>query len=155
MSEMPAIVLEKASNNGPVLLGMAECDVHIVANKLSEYELRFVRCKVINRERPQADRGIRLYMSKNPDADASIIGSLNGYEDLNRLQEARRHLIRYPVIGGSNLEITREEEVRTRQTVPSMGEGHVFDQVSELFSTLAGLTRRRSFAVSPGWSIAS
>ncbi|MCP3420134.1 hypothetical protein NLM16_39180 [Bradyrhizobium brasilense] len=75
-----------------LLLGIAECDVHIVATKLSEYERHsFAVSSLTERIHKPIEE-----FAENPDADASIIESLdeNAYEDLNKLQSARTHLIR-------------------------------------------------------------
>lgn len=147
MSALLPSAQEKTSDNGLVILGVAESDAHVVANKLIEYELRLVGYQVINLGAcTPIDEFVDAFRA-NPDADAIVIGSVNGhaYEDLKELQDARRDfLITCPVIVGGNLGVTREQAARTRQALLSLGVDHVLDDASELIPTLRNLPKRNS-----------
>lgn len=150
MSALLAASPEQQSNNSLIILGVAESDAHVVANKLIEYELRLSGYKVINVGAcTPIDEFVDAFRA-NPEADAIVIGSLNGhaYEDLKRLEEAKRDLlITCPVIVGGNLGVTREQAVRTKQKLLSLGVDHVLDDASEIPSVLRNLPKRNSFPV--------
>lgn len=152
MSALLSSAHEKTSNNGLVILGVAESDAHVVANKLIEYELRLVGYQVINLGAcTPVDEFVDAFRA-NPDAHAIVIGSLNGhaYDDLKELQDARRDLlITCPVIVGGNLGVTREQAGRARQALLSLGVDHVLDDSSELLPILRDLPRRNTVLVAP------
>lgn len=152
MSTLLAAAPERTLNDRLIILGVAESDAHVVANKLIEYELRLAGYNVINVGAcTPIDEFVDAFLA-NPDADAIVIGSLNGhaYEDLKGLQKARRDLlITCPVIVGGNLGVTREQAARTRQALLSLGVDRVLDDASDLLSVLRNLPRRNSFPVAP------
>lgn len=158
MSALLASIPGQPSNNGIIILGVAESDAHVVANKLIEYEMRLVGYNVINLGAcTPIDEFVDAFRA-NPGADAIVIGSLNGhaYEDLKGLQEARKDLlITCPVIVGGNLGVTREQAARTRQALLSLGVNHVLGDASELLAVLRNLPKRNSFMVAAGSKVAS
>ncbi|MFB6421492.1 cobalamin-dependent protein [Bradyrhizobium tunisiense] len=158
MSTFPVSAHEQTSNNRLIILGVAESDAHVVANKLIEYELRLVGYNVLNLGAcTPIDEFIGAFKA-NPNANAIIIGSLNGhaYEDLKELEEAKRDLlITCPVIVGGNLGVTRDQATRTRQILLSLGVDYVLDDASELLSVLSNLPNRNSSLVTPERRIVS
>ncbi|MDW9452113.1 methylaspartate mutase [Sinorhizobium meliloti] len=131
-----------------MILGVAASDCHVVANKLIEYELRASGFNVINLGAcTSVDEFVNAFQS-HPDADAMVIGSLNGhaYEDLKALRDAKDNLlISCPVIVGGNLGVTRDQAAKTREKLLALGVDYVLEDVAELLLLLDQLPRRNSF----------
>ncbi|MQX94648.1 methylaspartate mutase [Sinorhizobium meliloti] len=131
-----------------MILGVAASDCHVVANKLIEYELRASGFNVINLGAcTSVDDFVNAFQS-HPDADAMVIGSLNGhaYEDLKALRDAKDNLlISCPIIVGGNLGVTRDQAAKTREKLLALGVDYVLEDAAELISLLNQLPRRNSF----------
>jgi methylaspartate mutase sigma subunit len=149
MSAMQADVAEHSFRTRFIILGVAESDAHVVANKLIEYELTHNGFKVINLGACTSVDEFVDSFQMHPYADAVVIGSLNGhaYEDLKSIEKAKGDLlISCPIIVGGNLGVTREQAARTRDALLSLGVDYVLDNVTELTALLHSLPRRNSFA---------
>ncbi|WP_153529660.1 cobalamin-dependent protein [Sinorhizobium meliloti] len=139
---------EQFSGGRVIILGVAASDCHVVANKLIEYELRASGFNVINLGAcTSVDDFVNAFQS-HPDADAMVIGSLNGhaYEDLKALRDAKDNLlISCPIIVGGNLGVTRDQAAKTREKLLALGVDYVLEDAAELISLLNQLPRRNSF----------
>lgn len=152
MSAKPAPTTEQSSEKRVIILGVAESDAHVVANKLIEYELRLSGFHVINLGAcTPVDEFVDAFRS-HPYADAIVIGSLNGhaYEDLKPIRDAKNDLlISCPIVVGGNLGVTRDQAAKTREELLSLGVDYVLDDASELPLLLHKLPRRNSFIATP------
>jgi methylaspartate mutase sigma subunit len=152
MSAMQADVAEQSFPNRTIILGVAESDAHVVANKLIEYELSFNGFKVLNLGACTSVGEFVDAFQLHPYADAVVIGSLNGhaYEDLKSIEAAKGDLlISCPIVVGGNLGVTREQAARTRDALLSLGVDYVLDDAAELTALLHSLPRRNSFTAMP------
>jgi methylaspartate mutase sigma subunit len=149
---MQADVAGQSSRSRLIILGVAESDAHVVANKLIEYELTLNGFKVLNLGACTSVAEFVDMFQTHPYADAVVIGSLNGhaYEDLKSIESAKGDLlIACPIIVGGNLGVTREQAARTRDALLALGVDYVLDDVTELTALLHRLPRRNTFAATP------
>jgi methylaspartate mutase sigma subunit len=130
-----------------VILGVAASDSHAVANHLIAYLLRARGFAVINLGSCTPISEFGKAFQRNPDAEAVIIGSLNGhaFEDLCDLKDARATgLIMCPVIVGGNLSVgSRKDEADIRRLY-GLGVDHVLENPRDLPSLLDWLHLHRS-----------
>ncbi|MFB9984925.1 cobalamin-dependent protein [Mesorhizobium kowhaii] len=140
--------IEQPSGSRIIILGVAESDAHVVANKLIEYELSVSGFDVINLGAcTPVDEFVSAFQS-HPYADAIVIGSLNGhaYEDLKSIKDAKNNLlIACPIIVGGNLGITRDQAAKTKEQLLSLGVDYVLDDAAALPLLLHRLPRRNAF----------
>lgn len=152
MSAMQADIAGQSLGGRFIILGVAESDAHVVANKLIEYELSLDGFTVLNLGAcTSVDEFVDMFQS-HPYADAVVIGSLNGhaYEDLKSIETAKGDLlISCPIIVGGNLGVTREQAARTREALLALGVDYVLDDVKQLTALLHSLPRRNSFIAKP------
>lgn len=84
----------------------------------------------------------------HPDADAMVIGSLNGhaYQDLKALRDAKNNLlISCSIKIGGNLGVTRDQAAKTREKLLALGVDYVLEDVAESLLLLHQLPRRNYF----------
>ncbi|WEX79732.1 cobalamin-dependent protein (plasmid) [Sinorhizobium numidicum] len=152
MSAKPRPATEQFSGDRVIILGVAESDCHVVANKLIEYELRLSGFNVINLGAcTPVDEFVAAFQS-HPYADALVIGSLNGhaYEDLKAIRDAKSNLlISCPIIVGGNLGVTRAQAAKTREELLALGVEYVLEDAAALPLLLHQLPRRNVFTTSP------
>lgn len=122
-----------------VILGVAESDAHAVANQLIAHLLRASGFTVVNLGvcTPLAD--FAAACSRHPEAEAVIIGSLNGHamQDLEGLPDFRRSgAISCPVIVGGNLSVGSHKGADLGDRLRRRGVDHIADDISELLPLL-------------------
>jgi methylaspartate mutase sigma subunit len=122
-----------------VIIGVAESDAHAVANQLIAHQLRASGFTVVNLGvcSPLAD--FAAACARHPEAEAVLIGSLNGHavQDLEGLAALRLSgAIPCPVIVGGNLSVGSLKGPGVRRRVLDQGADHVVDDVSELLPLL-------------------
>ncbi|MER8801157.1 cobalamin-dependent protein [Mesorhizobium sp. M0998] len=152
MSANPRPAVEQSSGGRFIILGVAESDAHVVANKLIEYELSLAGFSVINLGACTPVNEFVAAFQSHPYADAIVIGSLNGhaYEDLKSIRDAKRDLlISCPVIVGGNLGVTREQAAETKEELLSLGVDYVLQDAAELPLLLHQLPRRNTVIATP------
>ncbi|MER9071155.1 cobalamin-dependent protein [Mesorhizobium sp. M0902] len=135
ISGKPRLAAEQSSGGRVIILGVAESDAHVVANKLIEYELSISGFNVINLGACTPVEEFVDAFQAHPYADAIVIGSLNGhaYEDLRSIRDAKKDLlISCPIIVGGNLGVTREQAAKTKEELLSLGVDYVLDDAAEL-----------------------
>ncbi|MFJ2773187.1 cobalamin-dependent protein [Streptomyces sp. NPDC087300] len=119
-----------------VILGVAESDAHAVANRLIEMQLRRHGIDVVNLGVCTPLREFADAYAAHPDAEAVIIGSLNGHvhEDLRGLPELRAagH-IGCPVVVGGNLSVgSHKSEDDDERRLRAIGVDHVLSDATQL-----------------------
>ncbi|MER9191553.1 cobalamin-dependent protein [Mesorhizobium australicum] len=145
MSAKPRPATEQFSEGRVVILGVAESDCHVVANKLIEYELSRSGFDVINLGACTSVDEFVAAFQLHPYTDALVIGSLNGhaYEDLKAIKDAKRDLlISCPIIVGGNLGVTRDQAAKTKAALLAIGVDYVLDDSAALPQLLHKLPRR-------------
>ncbi|MES0007848.1 cobalamin-dependent protein [Mesorhizobium sp. M0062] len=143
---------EPSSENRVIILGVAESDAHVVANKLIEFELSLAGFTVINLGACTPIAEFVGAFQAHPYADAIVIGSLNGhaYEDLKSIGDAKKDLlISCPIIVGGNLGVTRDQAARTKDELLSIGVDYVLDDAAQLPFLLHQLPRRNIIIATP------
>ncbi|VIO71686.1 hypothetical protein [Bradyrhizobium ivorense] len=73
MSTLLASAPEQTSNDGLIIIGVAESDAHVVANKLIDYELLLVGYNVINLGLARRSTNSSMHFRANPKANAVIM----------------------------------------------------------------------------------
>ncbi|HEY1618702.1 MAG TPA: cobalamin-dependent protein [Streptosporangiaceae bacterium] len=118
-----------------VIIGVAESDAHAVANQLIAMQLRRSGFVVVNLGVCTPLVEFAEALRTNPDAEAIIIGSLNGHalEDLACLPELRAAgAITCPVILGGNLSVGSVKDAATAGRLRRLGVDHVLGDLDEL-----------------------
>ncbi|MCX4832481.1 cobalamin-dependent protein [Streptomyces sp. NBC_01016] len=122
-----------------VILGVAASDSHAVANQLIAHTLRARGFQVINLGTCTTVDEFAAAHREHPDAEAVLIGSLNGhaYEDLLDLPEARaRGLLGCPVLVGGNLSVGSRKQSADIERLYAIGVHRVLNDASELPAVL-------------------
>jgi methylaspartate mutase sigma subunit len=107
-----------------VILGVAASDSHVVANHLIAHALRARGFHVVNLGTCTAVAEFAEAHAEHPQAEAVIIGSLNGhaYEDLQELPSARAEgLLDCPVILGGNLSVGSRKDSSDTERLRLLG----------------------------------
>lgn len=124
-----------------VILGMAASDAHVVANQLIAHSLRSQGFHVVNLGACTSIAEFATAYDEHPDAEAVIIGSLNGhaYEDLQDLPAARADgLLGCPVILGGNLSVGSNKEAADDERFHALGVEMILSDPELLPATLDG-----------------
>ncbi|MDH6135445.1 methylaspartate mutase sigma subunit [Kitasatospora sp. MAA4] len=147
-TSLPSAVFGPADRTGrTVILGVAASDSHAVANHLIAHALRAQGLTVVNLGTCTPVSEFADACERHPDAEAVIVGSLNGHihEDLHDLAEAKQEgRIPCPVIVGGNLSVgsTKDESAITR--LFELGVDHVLRRPADLAPLLDSLLPARS-----------
>lgn len=147
ISATQGFATEPSPGDRVIILGVAESDAHVVANKLIEYELSLSGFRVINLGACTPVQEFVDAFQSNPYADAMVIGSLNGhaYEDLKSIRDAKEHLlIGCPIIVGGNLGVTRDQAAKVKEELLLLGVDYVLDDAAALPLLLHQLPRRNT-----------
>lgn len=118
-----------------VILGVAASDAHVVANKLIEGFLSERGFDVVNLGVNTSIAEFCDAYAAHPDAEAVIIGSLNGhaYEDLRGLAEARSGgRLGCPVILGGNLSVGSRKARSSLERLYHAGVDYILGQPEEI-----------------------
>jgi methylaspartate mutase sigma subunit len=118
-----------------VILGVARSDAHAVANHLIAMRLRMAGFEVINLGVCTPLEDFAEALARCPDAEAVIIGSLNGhaYEDLSDLPALRAiGRLHCPVIVGGNLSVGSHKAGDERDRLLKLGIDYVLDDADQI-----------------------
>ncbi|GAA0448553.1 cobalamin-dependent protein [Streptomyces stramineus] len=132
-----------------VILGVAASDSHAVANHLIAHALRGLGFEVENLGTCTPVEEFALACEQHPEAEAVIIGSLNGHihEDLRDLPAAREAgRIPCPVIVGGNLSVGSKKDPRDLQRLRDLGVDRILEDPSQLLAALDALRADRAAA---------
>lgn len=124
-----------ATGQRTVILGVARSDAHAVANRLIAMRLRGVGFNVINLGVCTSLGEFSEALDAHPDAEAVIIGSLNGhaYEDLQDLPSLRAAgKLQRPVVLGGNLSVGSEKTEEQTERLRALGVDHILDDPDQL-----------------------
>ncbi|MGI5484889.1 cobalamin-dependent protein [Streptomyces lavendofoliae] len=118
-----------------VILGVAASDSHAVANHLIAFTLRDEGYLVINLGTCTPIEEFVAACEEHPDAEALVIGSLNGHawddlRGLSRAKEAGR--IRCPVVLGGNLSVGSHKGAGADERLYSIGVDHILADPAQL-----------------------
>lgn len=141
-----------------VVLGVAASDSHAVANHLIAYGLRNLGFDVVNLGTCTPVAEFADSCRQNPDAEALIIGSLNGhaYEDLRGLAAAKEAGdIHCPVIVGGNLSVGSRKDPAALDRLYRLGVDRILTDPAELPAVLDELRLLRPAAVGEPVLVAS
>ncbi len=123
-----------------VILGVAESDAHAVANQLIAHQLREDGFLVVNLGVCTALTEFADAVRRYPEAEAVIIGSLNGHAraDLSGLPALRAAgQLRCPVIVGGNLSVGSEKSAHTEVAlIDDLGIDHIVHDPNDLVALL-------------------
>ncbi|GES28775.1 cobalamin-dependent protein [Streptomyces angustmyceticus] len=129
-----------------VILGVAASDSHAVANHLIAYSLRGAGFDVVNLGTCTPVEEFAATCHEHADAEAVIIGSLNGHihEDLRGLAEAKESgQIACPVIVGGNLSVGSHKDASAHERLYALGVDHILIDPAELPALLNKLRAAR------------
>jgi methylaspartate mutase sigma subunit len=132
-----------------VILAVAASDAHVVANVLIAAELRRHGFYVVNLGPCTPISTICDAAERHPQAEAVLIGSLNGHahEDLRELPRARREReFDLPVILGGNLSVGAEKGESDLSRLYELGVTRILTDFSPLFGVLDELAAPRAVA---------
>lgn len=130
-----------------VILGVAESDAHAVANQLIAMQLREHGFTVVNLGVCTPLREFADALAEHPDAEAVLIGSLNGHAhaDLRELPALRaRGLLNRPVILGGNVSVGSRKHDVDRTRLLALGVDHILDDAGEVVFLLDMLHASRA-----------
>ncbi|MBN0046131.1 cobalamin-dependent protein [Streptomyces actuosus] len=122
-----------------VILGVAASDSHVVANHLIAHALRARGFHVVNLGACTSVAEFADAHAEHPDAEAVIIGSLNGHahEDLHDLPAARAAgRLGCPVIVGGNLSVGSYKHTSDHERLYALGVDVVLTDLDALPPTL-------------------
>ncbi len=126
-----------------VILGVAASDSHAVANHLIAIALRAEGFTVVNLGTCTPVAEFADAVQRHPQAEAVIIGSLNGqiHADLHDLAEAKREgLIHCPVVVGGNLSVGSSKHESSTTRLYELGVDHVLAAPAQLVPLLDRLS---------------
>ncbi|MEU7643555.1 cobalamin-dependent protein [Streptomyces huasconensis] len=132
-----------------VILGVAASDSHAVANHLIAYSLRGLGFDVVNLGTCTPVEEFAEACVRHPDAEAVVIGSLNGHihEDLRGLDRAKQSgRITCPVIVGGNLSVGSHKGGTSHDRLYAAGVDHILSDPAELPGLLDALRAERTSA---------
>jgi methylaspartate mutase sigma subunit len=130
-----------------VILGVSASDSHAVANHFIAYQLRELGFTVVNLGTCTPVAEFAAACQENPDAEAVLIGSLNGHihEDLRDLPEARAAgLIPCPVIVGGNLSVGNTNDAAARARLYALGVNRILTDPADIPAVLDQLRAART-----------
>lgn len=122
-----------------VILCVAASDAHVVANRLLAYFLTHCGFSVINLGACTPLHEVAEALQEHPDAEAVIIGSLNGhaYQDLSPLPTMRASgWITCPVVLGGNLSVGASKQNRAVERLRALGINCILNDFAELPAAL-------------------
>ena len=125
-----------------VILGVAASDSHAVANHLIAFSLRGLGFDVVNLGTCTPVEEFAQACEEHPDAEAVVIGSLNGHvhEDLRGLAEAKATArINVPVVVGGNLSVGSRKDRAAHDRLYAIGVDHILADPAKLPDLLDGL----------------
>ncbi|MFF9086516.1 cobalamin-dependent protein [Streptomyces sp. NPDC014991] len=137
---------KQATATRTVILGVAASDSHAVANHLIAYALRGAGFDVVNLGTCTPVEEFAQACATHPDAEAVIIGSLNGHihEDLRGLAETKRSgKIPCPVVVGGNLSVGSHKDGSAHERLYALGVDHILTDPGELPALLDELRATR------------
>ncbi|MET9834568.1 cobalamin-dependent protein [Streptomyces sp. NPDC006385] len=140
---------QQTTGTRTVILGVAASDSHAVANHLIAYSLRGVGFDVVNLGTCTPVEEFATACGEHPDAEAVIIGSLNGHvhEDLRGLAEAKNSgRIACPVIVGGNLSVGSHKDASDHERLYALGVDHILADPAQLPALLDLLRATRKHA---------
>ncbi|MCP3819177.1 cobalamin-dependent protein [Streptomyces sp. A3M-1-3] len=129
-----------------VILGVAASDSHAVANHLIAYSLRGLGFDVVNLGTCTPVEEFAEACAQYPDAEAVVIGSLNGHvhEDLRGLDRAKQSgRITCPVVVGGNLSVGSHKDASSLDRLYATGVDHILSDPAELPALLDELRAAR------------
>jgi len=129
-----------------VILGVTASDAHVVGNHLIAFWLREKGFEVVNLGACTPVTEFAEAARNHPDAEALLIGSLNGHAaaDLQGLAEAKTSGdIRCPVVIGGNLSVGADKKESDLRRFFSLGVDHVLPSHQELVPLLNRLHEER------------
>ncbi|QEU82676.1 methylaspartate mutase [Streptomyces subrutilus] len=129
-----------------VILGVAASDSHAVANHLIAYSLRGLGYDVVNLGTCTSVDEFAEACAQHPDAEAVVIGSLNGHvhEDLRGLDRAKQAgRITCPVVVGGNLSVGSHKDDSSLDRLYAAGVDHILSDPAELPLLLDALRAAR------------
>jgi methylaspartate mutase sigma subunit len=152
MSSVPNQLIRSTAAR-TVILGVAASDSHAVANHLIAFSLRGLGFDVVNLGTCTPVAEFAQACEEHPDAEAVVIGSLNGHvhEDLRGLAKAKATgRIHVPVVVGGNLSVGSHKDGTAHERLYSIGVDHILSDPAELPGLLDELraVRNRSLAAS-------
>jgi methylaspartate mutase sigma subunit len=118
-----------------VILGVARSDAHAVANHLIAMRLNEAGFRVVNLGVCTPLEDFADALTKYPDAEAVVIGSLNGhaYEDLSDLPALRASgKLHCPIILGGNLSVGSHKADGERERLFRLGIDHILDDADRI-----------------------
>ncbi|HSA50564.1 MAG TPA: cobalamin-dependent protein [Yinghuangia sp.] len=130
-----------------VILGVTASDAHAVANHLIAHSLRDEGFHVVNLGVNTSVEEFFAALRENPDAEAIVIGSINGhaYEDLLDLPEERAQTgIDCPVVLGGNLSVGSHKTDDHLQRLYDLGVDHILQDADEIVALLDKLLAART-----------
>ncbi|GAA0499273.1 MULTISPECIES: cobalamin-dependent protein [Streptomyces] len=130
-----------------VILGVAASDSHAVANHLIALSLRGIGFGVVNLGTCTPVEEFAQACADHPDAEAVIIGSLNGHvhEDLRGLAQAKATgQIPVPVVVGGNLSVGSHKDGTAHDRLYSLGVDHIMADPAGLPALLDELRAART-----------
>lgn len=128
-----------------VILGVTESDSHAVANRLIAMRLRAHGLVVVNLGVCTPLREFADAVDRHPDAEAVLIGSLNGhaYEDLRDLPVLRAGgRLRRPVVLGGNLSVGSHKTPGALARLRALGVDHILTDAAGIIPLLDDLRAR-------------
>jgi methylaspartate mutase sigma subunit len=137
-----------------VILGVCASDAHAVANRLIEYSLTLHGFNVVNLGTCTPVSEFRAAVAERPDAEAVLIGSLNGHvlEDLADLPAAVADgSIPCPVIVGGNLSVGNRKTGDEVERLLAIGVDHVLEDMTQLPPLLDRLREARFARAEAGY----
>ncbi|MEU9172345.1 cobalamin-dependent protein [Streptomyces sp. NPDC048420] len=139
--------LPSAAGPRKVILGVAASDSHAVANHLIAHALRGFGYDVVNLGTCTPVEEFADALDEHPDAEAVIIGSLNGHihEDLRGLRAARANgRLDVPVIVGGNLSVGSHKDASAHTRLHQLGVDRILTDPAHLPAVLDQLRADRS-----------
>ncbi|MFD3416360.1 hypothetical protein [Streptomyces decoyicus] len=143
---------QQATSSRTVILGGAASGSHAVANHLIAYSLRGTGFDVVNLGTCTPVEEFAAACDEHPDAEAVIIGSLNGHihEDLRGLAEAKSSgRIACPVVVGGNLSVGSHKDASARERLYALGVDHILAEPADLPALLDELRAARDHTAAP------
>ncbi|MET8614352.1 MULTISPECIES: cobalamin-dependent protein [Streptomyces] len=132
-----------------IILGVAASDAHAVANHLIAHALRGIGYTVVNLGTCTPVEEFAEACREHPDAEAVVIGSLNGHihEDLRDLAATKAEgAIRCPVIVGGNLSVGSKKDPAALERLYRLGVDRIVNDPAALPAVLDELRATRPVA---------
>jgi len=130
---------EKSNTRRTFILGVAESDCHVVANRLIAASLRDDGFDVINLGSCTSVADFAAAFAAHPEAEAVLIGSINGhaFDDLADLPAMRAQgLLDCPIVVGGRLSVGRDLSDEHVQRLHDLGVDVVCTDAADLYRVL-------------------